>query len=43
MQDLGNTQYFRVQAEPENGVKIMSAVNDESRAQIEALAEELCK
>ena len=27
----------------ENGVKIMSAVNDESRAQIEALAEELCK
>ena len=23
MQDLGHTQYFRVQAEPENGVKII--------------------
>jgi len=27
----------------ENNVKIMSAMNDENRAQIEALAEELCK
>ena len=27
----------------ENGVKILSALNEESRAQIEALAEELCK
>ena len=27
----------------ENSVKIFSALSDESRAQIEALAEELCK
>jgi flavorubredoxin len=27
----------------ENSVKIFSAVNDENRQQIEALAEELCK
>ena len=27
----------------ENTVKIMSALNDDSRAQIKALAEELCK
>ena len=27
----------------ENNVKIFSALNDESRAQIEALAEELCR
>ena len=25
MQDLGNTQYFKVQAEPENGVKVILA------------------
>ena len=25
MQDLGHTQYFKVQAEPENGVKIILA------------------
>ena len=27
----------------ESNVKIMSALNDESRAQVEALAEEMCK
>ena len=27
----------------ENNVKILSALSDESRAQIEALAQELCK
>ena len=25
MQDLGNTQYFKVQVEPENGVKVILA------------------
>ncbi len=25
MQDLGNTQYFKVEAEPENGVKVILA------------------
>ena len=36
MEDLGNTQYFKVETEPENGVKTILAAVDE------ALSEEGC-
>ena len=31
MQDLGNTQYFKVETEPETGVKLVLATDYERR------------